>query len=284
MTGLLATSNASGQLVFLPVLAVLASFDWRWVAIAVAAVAIFVVTPVVAVFVRNTPADIGLHPYGATMDVAPPPPVSNPFRAAVAGLATAGRSRTFWLLAGSFFVCGATTNGLIATHLIAAAHDHGIAEVTAAGLLALIGGFDIVGTVASGWLTDRHNSRTLLFVYYGLRGLSLIALPFLLAGTHSILVVFAVVYGLNWASTVPPTAALTADAFGRHNVGVLFGWIFAAHQFGAAFAAEAAGAIRTVEGNYELAFIGAGALGLAAAVLVTRIARRPSAIPATAET
>ena len=282
LTGMLSASNASGQLVFLPVLAVLAGIDWRLVAVAVAAMALFVVTPIVAVFVRNRPADVGLKPYGATRDFAPPPPAANPFRAAIAGFRDARRSRTFWLLAGSFFVCGATTNGLITTHLIPAAHDNGISEVAAAGLLALIGGFDIVGTICSGWLTDRYDSRFLLFWYYGLRGLSLIALPFLLSGPHGVLLAFAIVYGLDWVSTVPPTAALTADTFGRHRVGVLFGWIFAAHQLGAAFAAATAGAIRTAEGSYTIAFIGAGCLGILASVLVTRIVRAPREAPATA--
>jgi MFS family permease len=275
LTGLLSASNASGQLVFLPALAVLAGIDWRLVAVAVAGVALLVVTPVVGVFVRNRPADVGAVPYGATEDFTPAPTAMNPFRAAVAGFADVCRSRTFWLLAGSFFVCGATTNGLISTHLIPAAHDHGISEVAAAGLLALIGGFDIVGTVASGWLTDRYDSRVLLSWYYGMRGLSLIALPFLLSGPHGVLLAFAIVYGLDWVSTVPPTATLTADTFGRHRVGVLFGWIFAAHQLGAAFAAATAGAIRTAEGSYTIAFVGAGILGIAAALLVTRIARTP---------
>lgn len=274
LTGLLSTSNASGQLVFLPALAVLSGYGWRWVCVAVAVVALLVVAPIVGIFIRNRPSDIGLRPFGATEDVPPPPPPSNPFRAAVAGLGAAARSRTFLLLAGSFFVCGATTNGLISTHLIPAAHDHGISAVTAAGLLALIGGFDLVGSVTSGWLTDRHDSRRLLFGFYTLRGLSLIALPFVLAGPHAVLLAFALVYGLNWVSTVPPTAALTADRFGRDNVGVLFGWIFGAHQLGAAFAAFTAGALRTASDGYTMAFIGAGCLGFVAALLVLRIPRR----------
>jgi MFS family permease len=275
VTGLLSASNASGQLVFLPFLAWVAGYDWRWAAIAVAAAALLVVVPIVAAFIRDYPAQIGLRPLGSAVDVPVPPRPSNPFRAAVNGLRLAWRSPTFWLLAGSFFICGATTNGLVSTHLIPAAHDHGITQVTAAGLLALIGVFDILGTVGSGLLTDRYDSRWLLFWYYGLRGLSLIALPFLLAGPQASLVAFAVFYGLDWVSTVPPTAALTAQTFGRAHLGIVFGWIFGAHQLGAAFAAETAGAIRTLAGDYEIAFIGAGVLGLIASVLVIRIARRP---------
>jgi sugar phosphate permease len=275
VTGLLSASNASGQLVFLPFLAWIAGFDWRFAAAAVAAAALLIVAPVVAAFVRDHPAQIGLRPYGSDVDVPVPAPLGNPFRQAIGGLGLASRSPTFWLLAGSFFICGATTNGLVSTHLIPAAHDHGITQVTAAGLLALIGVFDVIGTVGSGWLTDRYDSRWLLFWYYGLRGLSLIALPFLLAGPQASLVAFAVFYGLDWVSTVPPTAALTAQTFGRAHLGIVFGWIFGAHQLGAAFAAETAGAVRTLAGDYELAFIGAGILALVASALVLRIARRP---------
>jgi sugar phosphate permease len=275
VTGLLSASNASGQLVFLPFLAWVAGFDWRWAAITVAVASLVLVMPVVAAFIRDHPADMGLRPLGSPVDVPAPPRAANPFRGAVNGLRLAWRSPTFWLLAGSFFICGATTNGLVSTHLIPAAHDHGITQVTAAGLLALIGVFDIVGTVGSGLLTDRYDSRWLLFWYYGLRGLSLIALPFLLAGPQASLIAFAIFYGLDWVSTVPPTAALTAQTFGRANLGVVFGWIFGAHQLGAAFAAETAGAIRTLSGEYELAFIGAGVLALVASILVLRIARRP---------
>ena len=156
----------------------------------------------------------------------------NPFRAALGGLASASRSRTFWLLTGSFFVCGATTNGLIGTHLIPASMDHGMTEVAAASLLAVIGVFDLVGTLCSGWLTDRFDPRWLLFWYYGLRGLSLLALPFVIGSSNLGLIAFVVFYGLDWVATVPPTVAITAQAFGREHVGVTFGWIFAAHQLG----------------------------------------------------
>jgi predicted MFS family arabinose efflux permease len=186
------------------------------------------------------------------------------------------RSSAFWLLAGSFFICGATTNGLIGTHLIPASIDHGIAEVTAASLLAVIGIFDIVGTIGSGWLTDRFDSRWLLFWYYGLRGLALLILPFVLGSSFFGLIVFIVFYGLDWVATVPPTIALATAAFGKQKGTVIFGWIFASHQFGAASAAFAAGALRTWLGDYQVTFISAGLLCLIACGLVIRINRAPA--------
>jgi predicted MFS family arabinose efflux permease len=181
------------------------------------------------------------------------------------------RSKDFWLLAGSFFICGASTNGLIGTHLIPACIDHGIPEVRAAGLLALMGLLDLFGTTFSGWLSDRYNCRYLLCWYYGLRGLSLLGLPFALGGPEWGLSAFAIFYGLDWIATVPPTVRLTADAFGRENVGVMFGWIFASHQVGAALAATFAGTVRTYLGDYMIAFILSGIICLLAAGLVLRI-------------
>jgi MFS family permease len=287
VTGLLGASFASGQLVFLPLLAwIVTSAGWRWAAVAVSAAALGLVLPLVALLMRDRPRDIGLRPFGASEDDPEPPPLVNPFGAALGGLRLGAHSGTFWLLFGSFFICGATTSGLISTHLIPAAHDHGIGEVTAAGLLALMGVFDIVGTTLSGWLTDRYDSRWLLFWYYGLRGLSLIALPFAFDARGAGLIVFAVFYGLDWVATVPPTVALTAQTFGRENVGIVFGWIFAAHQIGAAVAAFTAGAARTALGDYGSSFVAAGLLCLIASVLVLRIARspgpaRPAEIPVT---
>jgi predicted MFS family arabinose efflux permease len=191
--------------------------------------------------------------------------------AAVQALTESARVRDFWLLAGSFFVCGASTNGLIGTHLIPASMEHGIPEVTAAGVLAMIGVFDLIGTVCSGWLTDRWDSRYLLCWYYGLRGLSLLFLPYALGTSFSAMAAFAVFYGLDWVATVPPTVRLTADVFGKRRVGVVFGWIFASHQVGAAMAAFGAGALRTWFGTYQGAFMGAGLLCLIAAGLVMRI-------------
>src|SRR5262249_6153757 len=194
--------------------------------------------------------DLGLAPYGSSELEPAPAPVRNPFAAAVAGLGEARTSTAFWLLAGSFFICGLSTNGLIGTHLIPAAMDHGMGEVAAASLLAVIGVFDIVGTTCSGWLTDRHDPRVLLAWYYGLRGLSLLALPYAFGSPHFGLILFIVFYGLDWIATVPPTVALTAEIFGRDRVGVIFGWIFCSHMFGAAAAAWAAGAVRTWFGGY----------------------------------
>ncbi len=282
VTGLLSAAYATGQLIFLPVLAVLVrDVGWRWASAAVAVSAAATV-PVAAALLRERPADVGLPPYGGREVEPAPPPGANPFAATAAALALGLRSRAFWLLAGTFFICGATTVGVIGTHLIPAAHDHGIGEVGAAGLLAAIGVFDILGVAASGWLTDRWDARQLLFAFYALRGLSLFFLPFVLGASDAGLAAFVVVFGLDWVATVPPTVALTVEAFGRERAGVVFGWIFAAHQLGAAAAAWAAGAVRAAAESYELAFMGAGLLGVAAAFLALGIASRGRPAPAAA--
>jgi MFS family permease len=281
VTGLLTASNATGQLIFLPLLASIATrFGWRYVAVATSAVALLVVLPLVAVFLRDRPADVGLPPYGGSEIEPAPPRVANPFAAAFSGLRDARASREFWLLAGSFFICGLSTTGLIGTHLIPAAMDHGFGEVAAAGLLATIGVFDIVGTTCSGWLTDRYDPRFLLSWYYGLRGLSLLALPYAFGSPHFGLILFVVFYGLDWIATVPPTVALTAEIFGRERVGVVFGWIFCSHMLGAAGAAWAAGAVRTWFGGYGWAFGVAGLLCLFASGLVLQIDRSSRFVPA----
>ena len=282
VTGVMTAANATGQLIFLPLLAaIVTAAGWRWASATVAVVALTLVVPLAALVMRDRPADLGLAPYGAETVEPAPERASGPVRTALAGLAEGARSGTFWLLAGSFFVCGASTNGLIGTHLIPAAADHGVSEVTAASYLAAIGVFDIIGTTFSGWLTDRYDPRALLFWYYGLRGLSLLGLHSVLGSPSLGLLAFIVFYGLDWVATVPPTVALTADAFGRERVGVLFGWIFAAHQFGAAFAAYGAGAIRTDAGSYHWAFLISGAMCMGASFAVTRIRTR-RAQPATA--
>ena len=279
--GVLTASTATGQLVFLPWLAtaVTKHGDWRaapWI-VAGATVAVM---PVIWFFLRDDPREVGRRPYGETGEAASAAggmrganPAGNPATRALAVLVEAARVRDFWLLAGSFFVCGASTNGLIGTHLISAAFDCGIPEVRAAGLLAMMGVFDLVGTTASGWLSDRYNCRYLLFGYYGLRGLSLLFLPQALLGPAAGLGVFAVFYGLDWIATVPPTVRLTGEVFGREQASIVFGWVVAAHQVGAAFAAFGAGAIRTQFGDYAPAFIGAGGLCVMAAVAVLPIAR-----------
>ena len=272
--GILSAANATGQLVFLPLLAhVVTSHGWHSATYVVsgAAAAVFVIA---LVWLRDQPSDVGLLPYGATRAPPPAQPAESVARSPLRGLFWAARSREFWILAGSFFVCGASTNGLIGTHLIPACMDHGIPEVTAAGLLAAMGVFDLVGTTASGWLTDRYSSRLLLVGYYGLRGLSLLFLPFALASQHIWLSGFAVFYGLDWIATVPPTVRLTADAFGSENVGVVYGWIGASHQLGASFAALTAGVIRTSLGDYRVAFWLSGGLCLVAAALLISTGRR----------
>jgi sugar phosphate permease len=271
--GLLTAANATGQLIFLPLLAwVAGSLGWRWVGLVVA-LTVAAVVPLVALLMRDRPRDVGLGRYGEDEVEPEPMPAKEPLRAAVGGLASAARLRDFWLLAAAFFVCGASTSGLIGMHLIPAAHDHGIGEVPAASLLALIGVFDIVGTTVSGWLTDRADPRRLLFAYYGLRGLSLFFLPYALDVQQFPLIAFVVFYGLDWVATVPPTVALTAQVVGRERVAVTFGWIFAAHQLGGAVAAWAAGASRTWLGSYAVAFMGAGLLCLVAAALSLRVGR-----------
>jgi MFS family permease len=222
---------------------------------------------------RDRPQSIGLEPYGATEPVAVPERSAKPFRPAIDGLLIGIRSRTFWLLSATFFICGLSTNGLIGTQLIPAAVDHHMTEVAGASLLALMGLFDVIGTTASGWLTDRVDPRRLLAWYSALRGLAVIGLPWAFGSGYA-LVAFAVFYGLDWVATVPPTVALTADHFGRERVGIVFGWIFASHQLGAAFAAWAAAASRGWFGTYTHAFLSAGALCLLASGLSLRIGVR----------
>jgi sugar phosphate permease len=272
--GILTASAATGQLVFLPLLAsVVQRIGWRPATLLVAGAAALAI-PVVAILMRDRPSDIGLLPYGAVDVTEEPAAVAgNPFLAAVVALRDGLRSRDFWLLAASFFVCGASTNGLIGTHLIPACLDYGIPEVRGAALLAAMGLFDLVGTTASGWLSDRCDNRVLLSWYYGLRGLALIFLPMFLGSASWGLPIFAVIYGLDWIATVPPTVRLTSDVFGKRRAAVMFGWIVAAHQLGAATAALGAGAVRSWMGDYERAFLTSGALCLLTAAFVLQIGR-----------
>ncbi|HEY1432431.1 MAG TPA: MFS transporter [Stellaceae bacterium] len=273
--GILTASTATGQLIFLPALASLAeNYGWRMVSLTVAGVALTLV-PIVALLMRDRPRDIGLVPYGAADNFQPAPAArGNPATTALLALRDGLRSRDFRLLAGSFFICGASTNGLIGTHLIPACLDHGIAQVTSASLLAAMGLFDLVGTTLSGWLSDRWSNRGLLAWYYGLRGLSLIYLPFAFDLSFYGLSLFAVFYGLDWIATVPPTVRLAAKAFGTERGPIMFGWIAAAHQLGAALAAFAAGALRVTLGTYLEAFLLSGLLCLVAALMVLFIGRR----------
>lgn len=289
--GILTAGSAAGQLVFLPFIAVLAQDPgWRQASLLIAAGALAVV-PLVLKFLKNSPADVGVLPYGAEPAVEgdgeqptnagtaaenvseAAEPRRNAAVRALQVLKRASKVRTFWALLAGFAICGATTNGLIGTHFIPSAHDHGMTETTAAGLLAVVGIFDILGTIASGWLTDRFNPRILLAVYYQFRGIGLLVLPLLLSATvQPSMIVFVVIYGLDWVATVPPTAAICRQVFGADG-SVVFGWVFAAHQFGAAAAALAAGAIRDATGQYTYAWFAAAAMCTIAAVISATIRR-----------
>jgi sugar phosphate permease len=281
--GALTASTATGQLLFLPFMAHLAEHEgWR-TALRVVSLAAIAAAAVAFAFIRESPAAMGMLPYGATPSDPPPRKrTGNPAALAVQTLARASRSRDFWLLAGTFFVCGASTNGLIGTHLIPACMDHGIPEVRAAGILATMGLFDLFGTTASGWLTDRWDSRKLLFAYYGLRGLSLVFLPDALVTDGVGLNVFTVFYGLDWIATVPPTVRLATDAFGADDAPIVFGWVFAAHQVGAGMAALGAGIIRTRLGDYHHAFVISGLMCLVAALMALLVnrGRQAAGLPA----
>ena len=303
VTGIFSAANALGQLAFLPLIAAAATGPgWRYAAGVVAALALLL-APLVWLLLHDHPHEVGTTPYGAppapqvdprthdlTVDVTgvttdlPAPPqaaAARPAALALRTLAEASRSWAFWVLAGTFFVCGWSTNGLVQTHFVPAAHDHGMPATTAAGLLAVVGIFDVVGTIASGWLSDRVDARLLLWAYYGFRGLSLILLPWLWApDVQPGMWAFIVFYGLDWVATVPPTVALCRQHFGLTASGVVFGWVYAAHMVGAAAGASVAGWIRQSQGDYRLAWWAAGLLCAAAAASVFTI-RRPT-VPAAA--
>lgn len=276
VVGLLTAANATGQLIFLPIFAFVAEkFGWRPLGLMLAGLALVVFVPIFFLM-RDRPEDIGLRAYGTD----PTSPIiairapGNPITTAFNALGRASRRRDFWLLAGSFFVCGASTNGFIATHFIPACGDHGIPEVKAAGYLAMMGAFDLVGTTLSGWLSDRVNSRYLLFAFYGLRGLSLFFVPYAF-GVDGIfgLPLFAMFYGLDWIATLPPTVKLAVDAFGKEDGPIVFGWISASHQLGAATIVTVAGFIRTTQGSYNNAFVLSAVLCIIAAILVLGVGR-----------
>ncbi|ETR78113.1 MFS transporter [Afipia sp. P52-10] len=274
VVGILTASVATGQLIFLPILTSLSvAYGWR-IALMVVCVAVGGAALVMLLLMRDRPSDVGLLPYGheGPPPAAPPAPASVT-AAAFGALRDASRTRAFWILFGTFFICGASTNGLIQTHFIPMCVDYGLTQTSAAGLLAAIGVFDFFGTIISGWLSDRYNNRWLLFWYYGLRGLSLVFLPFT-DFTFFGLSLFAVFYGLDWIATVPPTVKLTAAKFGPERANLVFGWIFAGHQIGAALAAFAAGFSRTMLATYLPAFFAAGALCIVAAVIALTIEDR----------
>jgi MFS family permease len=276
VVGLMTASNATGQLVFLPLLAeVTQRVGWRAALLLVLVVVVAAMT-LVLLFMRDHPAEVGIAPYGTTEIVVPSRQdrrLATLLSSPLVALRQASGSATFWVLFLTFFVCGVSTNGLVQTHWIPLCGDFGIAPVGAAGMLALIGIFDFVGTIVSGWLSDRYDNRWLLFWFYGLRGLSLIFLPFSDFTLYG-LSLFAVFYGLDWVATVPPTVKLAADRFGAERANLTFGWIFAGHQLGAASAAFGAGATRTVFDTYLPALYAAGTLCLVASLLIMLLKRQ----------
>jgi sugar phosphate permease len=281
VTGLFSASVATGQLIFLPIQAsIVETVGWRVAIGLVAAVAIGVGV-LVLLFMRDDPRDVGLIAYGATEPTpsATAQSAGNPFALAIRTFTEASKVKDFWLLAGSFAICGATTAGLISVHLIPASVEHGLPEVTAASMLATMGLFDLVGTTCSGWLTDRVDARKLLVWYYTLRGIALLFLPYAYNLGVPALAAFVVFYGLDWVATVPPTVRLVADRFGKERVGQVFGWVFAAHQFGGAIVAFAAGAIHTWLGDYLVAFLAAGVLCMIATALVLGLSSPKSTPP-----
>ncbi|MBO0811274.1 MAG: MFS transporter [Microlunatus sp.] len=275
ITGVLSAGSSTGQLVFLPILSRLNEHvGWRPTTLTAGGAAL-VAMIIALVGIRDRPSDVGSLPHGAAPGQVTPiePSAQGSLQRAFSVLARSARRPAFWLLAGGFAICGMSTNGLIQTHFVPAAHDHGMPPTTAAGLLAVVGIFDIVGTVASGYFSDRVDARLLLMIYYTLRGLSLFALPKLLGPTAEPTTwVFIVFYGLDWVATVPPTIALCRRQFGADGP-IAFGWVFAAHQVGAAVAATGAGVIRDVTGDYELAWLLAGSLCIGAAVMSVMIGR-----------
>jgi MFS family permease len=282
VVGILTASVATGQLIFLPLLAgITERMGWR-IALSLVCVMLALAALAVLMVMRDRPSDVGLRPFGdeGTQPLPAPPPNTAPIMAAALGtLRDAAKTRVFWILFATFFICGASTNGLIQVHLIPMCLDFGIPQVQAAGLLAAMGVFDFFGTIVSGWLSDRYDNRWLLFWYYGLRGLSLLLLPFTDFSFYG-LSLFAMFYGLDWIATVPPTVRLTAQRFGPERANLVFGWIFAGHQLGAASAAFGAGLSRTALATYLPAFFIAGALCVAAALIVLAIARVPKPVVA----
>jgi MFS family permease len=282
--GILGTAFATGQLVFLPLIArTIDLHGWRWASLAISGLCVLTI-PLVLLVIRDRPSDVGLRPYGATGEPTAEELSRNTtgsgWRAAgtaVTTLKSAATTRAFWLLAGTFFVCGWTTNGIISTHFVPAMHDHGMGPTTAASLLAVVGIFDIIGTIGSGWLTDRFNPRLLLFFYYGLRGIALIALPIIIGpDVEPPLIVVMILFGLDWVATVPPTATLCRQIYGVEAGAVVFGWVFAAHMVGAAVAATVSGAMRDMSGDYLSAWLVAGGLALLAGLACLAI---PKAVP-----
>ena len=279
VVGALTAATASGQLIFLPLLSHFAiSYGWKSVSLTVGCAAALII-PFIFFFLKEKPELIGMTPYGAPDNWQPPTPNDlSAGRIAIDTLKVSSKSKDFWILFATFLVCGLSTNGLIGTHFIPAAHDHGMGETVAAGLLALVGVFDVIGTIFSGWLTDRIDPRRLLFFYYGLRGLSLFLLPSILfSSMHPSTLVFVIFYGLDWVATVPPTLMLCRIVMGNQRSAVVYGWVFVGHQVGASIAAIGAAVLRVKLGDYALAFYISAAMCLVAAFAVLRIAQGKTA-------
>jgi MFS family permease len=275
VTGVLTAAAATGQLIFVPGLSHLAlTYGWKSVSITVASFALLVI-PFIYLFLRESPADFGLLPYGAPADWQPPAKSElSAFALAIDTLKQSSKRKDFWFLFGSFFVCGLSTSGLIGTHFIPAAHDHGMPTTLAASLLAMVGVFDVIGTIFSGWLTDRYDPRKLLFFYFGLRGLSLFLLPSILfSSIHASTLVFVIFYGLDWVATVPPTIMLCRAVLGPQRASVVYGWVFVGHQIGGATAAFGAAILRVQLGDYAVAFYISGLMCIITAYFVLQIAR-----------
>lgn len=278
--GILTAATATGQLILLPVLATLVDKHSWEAAVGLIFALGLVMLIVIALFMRNFPREVGIGPYGEEqVQEEFAKATGNPFKMATDALLEGLRAKEFWLLAGSFFICGLSTSGLIGTHFVSYCISFGIPVVTAAATLSIMGVFDLVGTTVSGWLSDRFDNRWLLFWYYTLRGISLLMLPFALdSGMYSLLVIFAVFYGLDWIATVPPTVALTRQRFGLQKSAMMYGWMVAFHQVGAAVAAYSGGVIYTVLGSYTWAFMLAGGFCFVASLFVLMIKKQPEPI------
>ncbi|MEU9606663.1 MFS transporter [Streptomyces sp. NPDC048057] len=276
VTGVLASASVFGQMIFLPGLAwVVDTYSWRPANITLALGAL-VVGPLVWLFLRDHPADVGQRAYGAKEFQPEPAPVPGAAHRAVRVLNDSARTTPFWLMASAFAICGASTNGIMWTHFTPAAHDHGMPTTVAASLLAAIGVFNVGGTIASGWLTDRHDARRLLGIYFGLRGLLLMFLPLMMSATVQVSMMFFVaLFGLLDLATVPPIVALCREFYGEDSA-IVFGWVNAAHQVGAALIAFAGGVARDLFGSYDVVWVAVGVLCAMAALLSLVIQRTPA--------
>ncbi|WP_254119115.1 MFS transporter [Bacillus sp. FJAT-29790] len=279
--GILTASTATGQLILLPILAIIIDkYSWRS-AITLILILSLIMLVIIFLFMKNSPKDVGLLPYGREKEtqVNIDEEKNNPILLAFNGLFDAVKVKEFWLLSGSFFICGLSTSGLIGTHFVSYCVSFGIPLVTAASLLSFMGVFDLVGTTLSGWLSDRFDNRWLLFWYYLLRGGSLVILPFALSeGSYTLLLIFAVFYGLDWIATVPPTIGIARQVFGIKKSGIVYGWIFASHQAGAAAAAFGGGLLYKLFNTYTWAFFLAGIFCLLASLFVIVIKKQPTRV------